>query len=176
MAFAIFCTMSTLEVGACFIFLGKDLSQRQVCITTNIITSAGVYSILMLNCGIVASAMIVNYIWTLVQLKKRTTIRLSNAPYTSSELNKAIIISLGIYICLYVPTVFTGLMLYFNEVPHMLILFEVCVSFLYMTTIISPFVYCATMKDFRQGYKNILLCKPMKEIRNQQIELAVIDC
>ena len=177
MAYVILGSMSIVEVSACFIFLRKNLSRRQVCITTNIITSAGVYSVLMLNCGIIAAAMIVNYSWTMVQYKKhRSVIRLPNAPNTSSELNRAILISLGIYICLYLPSVFTGFILYFYEVPHMLILFDVPISLLNTTTTISPFVYYATMKDFRQGYKNILLCKTRKENQNQQIELAVIDC
>ena len=172
-AFLLFCSMSFFEACICFIFLRKKLSKRQVCITTNIVNSAGVYSILMLNCFLVALAIIVDYIWTLSQLHKaERNIRAA----TDSKLNKPILISLGIYISLYVPCMICSCTLYFYEVPHMLIVFDTCLALFYMSTVLIPFLYCATSKDFRQGYKDIILCKITKENQqNRQIELAVIE-
>ena len=177
MGYAIFCSMSTIELSTCFILLRKKFSRRQVCITTNIIKSSGVYSILMLNCGITAAAMTVNFIWVLTKLGKRIgNVRLPSASHADHELNKPILISLGLFICLYLPSVLSGFILYFYEVPHMLIIFDICMSLFYMTTFLSPIVYYVTLKDFKQGYEDILLCKTVKKTQNQQIELAVIEC
>ena len=77
---------------------------------------------------------------------------------------------------LYLPGIFTGFFLYFTEVPYMLIVFDIFILLFHVTTLIDPSIYYITMKDFRQGYKHILLCKTTKENGNQQIELAVIEC
>ena len=178
-AYAILCIMSLIELGGCFLFLRKSLSSREVCTTVNIINTAGIYAILMLNCVLWTFVMIVSFIWIMMQLKKRKrdiNNRMQNPYCTDSKLNRPILISTGIYICLYVVSVFSIFAFHFHHVLHMLIFWEVAMLLFYMTTVLNPFIYYATMKDFRHGYKKILLCKATGANENQQIELAVVEC
>ena len=176
-AYAILRFMSIAEVCVCFLFLRKDLSRKQVCTTVNIVTTAGIYAVLMLNCALLATVMVVSFIWIMVQLKKRKRNINNRIPNNSnSKLNRPILTSLGIYICLYVPIVIIVFTFHVHGVPHMLFVLDMWMLLFYMTTLINPFIYYVTMKDFRQGNKHILLCKTIKENRNQQIELAVIEC
>ena len=107
MTFAILVFASVIEVGVCFLFLRKDLSRKHVCMTVNIINHAGVYALLILNCGILASGTTLNYLWIIMQLmkkkKKKRHIFNKRTTNADSQLNRPILISLGIYVS-FVPT------------------------------------------------------------------------
>ena len=179
--FVLASTMTVLELGGCFLFVRKDFTHSKVCVTANILDNAAFYACTLVNGVLLASIMTVSLILMMVKLYKRNlkaqfyNNRIRKTPDTDPNMNRALLIALAIYISLFIPTVVCFCLRIFIDISEFIIIMDIFILLYFFTNLVNPFIYCATMKDFRLGYKNILLCKTTKKNQNQQIDLAVIE-
>ena len=163
--YAVVTSFGLVEFACGFIFLGKDFTQDEPCVIVNVVTRIGVYQIFLLNFGIFSILTIVNYLVVIVKLKQRKEQmrnfmhnRNSSALNTDAKVTRATIIALGTYIIMFLPSVMTSIISSVVEFPHMIILQGVSDLWYCMNNVINPFIHYMTLKDFKEGYKNLLLC------------------
>ena len=181
--YSLMCFMTAMELGGSFLFLRKDFTRSQMlCITANILDNAAFYTSILVDGGILGGIMVVSFIWLNVKVyvkkknikpifNNRTIDGLDNA----SELKKALVITLAVYICLYLPTVVCFLLRIFVHTAQLITVMDACMLIYFISTFVNPYIYYATLKDFREGYKQLVLCKTTKIKPNQPIELATIE-
>ena len=68
--YALTCFMTAMELGGCFLFLRKDFTPGQICITANILDNAVFFTMVLVNCLLLSLMMVVNFMWVTVQLRK----------------------------------------------------------------------------------------------------------
>ena len=177
---AVLTTLGLVEFACAFIFLHKDFTQDEPCVIANVVTRIGLYPIFLLNFGIFSTLMIVNYLVVIVKLKQRkkqmSTImhnRNPNALNTDAKVTRATIIALGTYIIMFLPTVMVTSISSVVEFPHMIILQDLSDLWYCMNNVINPFIYYLLLKDFKEGYKNLLSCKYQSEDSNQQLNQQI---
>ena len=173
------CFMTAMELGGCFLFLRKDFTQDQICITANILNNAVFFTMVLVNCLLLSLMMAVNFMWVTVQLRKEKIKAVSffnNQMSDDAELNSALLIVLGFYTLLFVPPLICFCLRTFINDIQLTIAFDVCMLLFFFTTLVNPFIYNATVNHFRQEYKKLLRCKTTEIKPNRQIELRVIEC
>ena len=180
-SYAVMSCFVVVHTVAAVIFLRNDFKPSQMCVTTNVLNNAALYSMVLFYFGIVASVMTMSYVLIVVELRNRKrkmkefrNNTVPNAADMDSKVTRAIIITLGTYMASCIPSTVATCLVLFVEIPYMVIILDVTVSCIFINTIVNPFIYYKKLKDFRQGYRNILLCKTTKVNQNQQIEVAVI--
>ena len=168
-----------MEMGGAFLFLRKDFSQSQtICETANVLHNTGLYTIILLNCTLAAVTMIISFILVVVKLQKKTITfnsEMQNARYNYSKVNKSLLITLVVYISLIIPVIVSFCIKIFVDIGEMLTLVNVLMLLFFMNNAINPFIYYLTLKEFKQGYKNLLFCKCINKQNNQEIELEVVE-
>ena len=176
-AHAITCSFLMIEIVGVFIFFRKDLKDIELCNTPTILHPAVLYTLFLLNFVLMTLLMCVNTIWVTAVLttRKRNIDCIFNSNTTDLNFTKTMLTVLGVYICLYSPTVILVFIMNFVEKTHRFIVLDVCFLLFFMANVVNPFIYYATLKDFKQAYKNILSCKKPKKDQNQHIESAVVE-
>ena len=140
------------------------------------------YTIFLMNLVLFTSAMVVNSIWIVVQLrgKKRKITYISDKKFSNvrgcdSKLNTAFSIFLGVYILTFIPAYTSYIIVNLVEVQHSDILIDVTYLIHFITTFVNPLIFCVVLKDFREGYKNILLCKSTSENQDYEISKDILQ-
>ena len=177
-AHVISCSFLTIEIAGVFILFRNDLKDIEMCNTPTILHPAVLYTLFLLNFVLVTLLMSANTIWVTVALttRKRNINCIFNSNETDLKLTRTMLIILCVYIRLYSPTVVLVFIMNVVEKKHNLIAADVCFLLFFTANVVNPFIYYATLKDFKQAYKNILLCRRSEEEeQNQQIELAVVE-
>ena len=177
-------SLTAIEMGGAFLLFRKDFPQNEaICETATVLNSTGIYTIILLNCLLFTVTIIISCIWVTVRLQKRkiemklhANSKVLNDLCINSKLNKALLITLVVYMSLFIPVSVTFCLRIFLGSRVTLIVMNIAMLLFFMNNVVNPFIYCLTLKDFRQGYKNILLCKKAEEEHNQEIELNVIEC
>ena len=170
-----------IQFSCAWIFLRRDFTQHKLCVTSNILSSIGYYTIPLLSFGIPSLVTAISYIWVIILLKQRKKCmsvlmhsRNSNVLSTNSKINKAILLTLGAYLLLYLPSVVISSVAIFIKIPHKFIIMSVCQLLYFMNNLVNPFIYYMTLKDFRRGYKNLLLCRNTREDHDRQLEMNAV--
>ena len=169
-----------VEFCSVFIFLRKSFTQDHMCVIPNVLRSVGI-SIMVVNFGTASLVTTVCYICVIVKLKKRKKQMSSltyntnpNAVNTDLKVTKAILLTLGTYLSLYIPTIVIGLLVHNVDAPCLIIILAVCMLLYYVNNLVNPFIYYFTLRDFKQEYNKLLSCKGKKENLNQKIKVAVV--
>ena len=169
-------SLTATEIGGAFLFLRKDFPQnRNICETVNVLNDTGLCTIVLLNIVIVVIIVIISFIWASVLLQKKKTNEIPNASCSYSESNRALLITLVVYVSLLIPVVVTFFLRMFVGIAQILMVVNVLMLLFFMNNVINPFIYYLTVKEFKQGYRNLLFCKSTKKNNNRAIELAVIE-
>ena len=161
------CVLTITEFGAAFYIYRKDTNLSAVRTTANVFRNNGLYSIFLVNFGLFTLVKAISFIWISVVLYKDNRIKSLDPDF---KVTKALSFALGVHLCLYVPAVSCAFVERYVNIPHMIIVTDVCLLLFFMNTIVNPFIYFITMEDFRQGYKKFLLCKNTNEDQDLQIE------
>ena len=168
--------------GFAFIFLHKEFTQNEPCVISNVLSSIGLYPIFLLNFGIFSTLITVNYLVVIIKLKQRKKQmnnsmhnRNPNALNTDAKVTRATIIALGAYIVMFRPTVIVTSISSIVQFRHMIILQNISELWYCINNVINPFIYYLTLKDFKQGYKNLLLCKYKPEDANPELNQGIFQ-
>ena len=168
------CILSILEIAGAYYFFRKDIKQRDI--RNNAFSNKGIYSVLLINFGLTTGVITVSLIWTTVHLlwRKRKNkyifdSRLSDTQESSSKVTTALCIVLGVFILTFVPAYTCAFGIRIVEVPYKDVLIDVSFLIHFINTFVNPFIYFVMLKDFREGYKNILLCKKTVEDQDHEI-------
>ena len=99
---------------------------------------------------------------------KRTKKRFSSLSCTynknvldiNSKITRVSVITLGVYIVLYLPTISCiDIFMPHQYALNMAIIQDASIILYYINNAINPFIYYFTMKDFKDGYKYLLRSK-----------------
>ena len=83
-----------------------------------------------------------------------------------SKLMKASWIVSSLYIILYIPSAIISLTHLFvgdSYTWYVLILQDICGLIFFLNNVVNPFIYCLTLKHFREGYTSFLTCGKRSE-------------
>ena len=180
LSFAMMLSILILHHCVTYVFLRRDISDHEICITSNVVNSVGVYCILLVNFGLTSLVMIISYVIVLrkLHLRKRSMLNVCNKgnlrPQTTDLLTRAISITVGVYILLYSPAVICTPILSFVDSSELVVVFSFAMLLYYLNNVINPFIYYITLKDFREGYKKLLLCKAAGPNQSFQTKVAVV--
>ena len=181
MMYAVVTSFGLLEFGCAFIFLHKDFTQDEPCVIFNVLTGTATFIIIPLNFGIFSTLITVNYLVVIIKLKQRKKQmhnfmhnRNPNALNTDAKVTRATIIALGAYILMFLPSVTVTSISSIVEFPHMIILQNISDLWYCMNNVINPFIYYMTLKDFKEGYTNMLLCKQSQD-SNQELNQGIFQ-
>ena len=97
--------------------------------------------------------------------------RASNVASIDVKVTKAILLTLGAYLLLYFPSVLISSVTFFIGIPHIFIVLSIGQLLYFMNNLINPFIYYMTLKDFRQGYQNFLLCRQANKDKIRRLEM-----
>ena len=180
--YAVVTSIGLVEFGCAFIFLHKDFTRDEPCVIANVLTSTGTYIIIPLNFGIFSTLITVNYLVVIIKLKQRKKQmnnfmhnRNPNALNTDAKVTRATIIALGVYIVMFLPTVMVTSISSIVEFPHMVIIQNISDLWYCMNNVINPFIYYTTLRDFKEGYTNMLLCKHQLQDSNQELNQGIFQ-
>ena len=175
------CIFNIVEFGGVFYFYRNQIVQSDIRSNFNLMKNEGLYSMLLVNFGLFTLIMTGSFIWmavTFVSKKKKVNYvsdrnrKSSDALNTDLNVTRALFIALGFYIALYGISFGGPFITRLVEVPHPDISTDIFYIVYLMSTVVNPFIYFTTLKDFRQGYINVLLCKNTIEDPNQSIQQA----
>ena len=172
MIYAVTICVSLVEFSCIFIFLDKDITRDESCIISNVLTATGIY-IIISNFFICGSLIIVSYSIIILKLKQRkkymnNIMHNKNALNTDAKVTRATIITVGACIVTFLPSGMLTSISSFVEFPYMTIVQNACDLWYCLNNVINPFIYYMTLKDFKEGYKNLLLCKCCKSDSHQE--------
>ena len=152
------CFMTAMELGGSFLFLRKDFTRSQMlCITANILDNAAFYTSILVNGGILGGIMVVSFIWMNVKVyvKKKNVKpvfnnRNINGLDNASELNKALVITLAVYICLYLPTVVCFLLRIFIHTAQLITVMDACMLIYFYQHFRESFYLLCNIEGFQR--------------------------
>ena len=160
----------TVELTVGFIFYRQDkfLSANE-CIALYILQDLAYVVIIMVFFVTISVVMIINYIIITVKLGQRrkefSTGSSSNSNDINSKVTRACWVALSAFVILYYPSVLLSLATNFMTQPYPVFMqASLDASFLiyYLNNAVNPFIYYATMADFREGYKSLLMCRKVQ--------------
>ena len=181
LSLGVLCVLNIVEFGGTFYCFRNYIEQSYIRSNFNLFENEGLYSMLLVNFGLFTLIMTGSFIWMAVTLVSRkmkvshlygSDRKSSNALNTESNITRALFIALGLYIALYGTSFGAAFIIKLVDVQHPDILTDVFFIVYFMTTLVNPFIYFTTLKDFRQGYINVVLCKNTAEGRKQSTEQA----
>ena len=159
-----------VELAYGFIFLRRDVRSNVTCITTNVLTSTGYYLMPVLNFVVATVVLTINFLTVVVKMQTRKRMMGSfmknknpNASDGGTKITRVTLISLGVYIVLYMPAVVLSCVMAVVDAPEIIITLSVTLLIYFLNNMVNPFIYYFTLKDFRQGYRNYFLCRTTKE-------------
>ena len=176
------CVLTTVELVGTSYFCRNDIKQSDI--RSNLLNNkcTGFYTVFLMNFGLFTLGMIVSSIWIAVQLRgnKRKVKynfdkKSSDAHGSDSKVTVAFSVVLGVYIVTFVPAYTCFFIVNLAEVPYSDILIDVTYLIHFITTFVNPLIYCAVFKDFRKGYKNLLLCKNTSENQDSEITKDILQ-
>ena len=99
--------------------------------------------------------MLVSYIIITVKLKQRNSVFTASTNDVNTKITRASWLTLGAFIILYSPSIILSLVPHFIPKPIPIILFillDITYLLYYLNNVINPFLYFATLSDFKEGY------------------------
>ena len=177
----VMCIFNIVEFGGVFYFYRNQIVQNDIRSNFNLMKNEVLYSMLLVNFRLFTLIMTGSFIWmavTFVSKKKKVNYvsdrnrKSSDALNTDLNVTRALFIALGFYIGLYGISFGGHFITRLVEVPHPDISTDVFYILYFMSTAVNPFIYFTTLKDFRRGYINVLLCKNKIEDPDQSIQQA----
>ena len=179
LALTAMCVLSTVKIGAGYYLCRKDIKQTDI--RSNVPDINGLFTIFLINFGLMSIVMTVSFTWTTFQLLRRKRkkyifgSKLPDVLRSDSKFTTALSISFGIYLLTFVPAFASTFIIRIVEVPHSDIFIDVSFLIHFINTFVNPFIYFVMLKDFREGYKNLLLCKNRVENQDGGITANVLQ-
>ena len=162
-----------------FVFL-RNAPNNRVCIAAYLLSSIGYYFVIVLNFVLCTIAIVITYILVIIQLKRRNREMRSLTNNVNNQRNgsindrmtRVLMLTLNVYITLYFPSaLLTCIQLMLPESIYMDIATDIALLAYFLNTLVNPIIYWNVMSDFRDGYKNMLLCRRVPVSRNTSITL-----
>ncbi len=149
-----------------FVFSKADTvrSQKHWCIPHNTPQKIPFNFLFAVNFGIFATTLILSYVVMTFKLYQRSKspVTSTSSSETNTKVTKVAWLAVGTFLVFYLPVVLGNPMTLFIPQPYpvSLLVFSDISYFiwLYLNNLANPLLYFATLKDFREGYKNLLGC------------------
>ena len=113
--------------------------------------------------------MVVSYIILTIRLtqkkKKDRVFFTTSSNHSSARLTRSSWAVVTAFIVLYFPAITTQVVTALKPQPDSLpfrLFQDICNLLYFMNNCINPFLYFVTMRDFRRGYKSLIMCKKVK--------------
>ena len=173
----IFCS---IEIVIGFVFFSQDkFIDVKVCLVTYILQEVAYFVILILMFTCFSIAMLFNYIIITIKLRQRSNLLVTgvNTSNINSKVTRASWLALSAFIILYTPAVILAVVTNFIQQPYpvfLLVLLDISHLMFYLNSVINPFLYYATLKDFKEAYRSLLTCRKIdQERRNQSADITI---
>ena len=69
--FTVMSSVAMVQFGCAILFLRRDFTQYELCIASNLVSSTGYYTVILLNFGILTLVTAISYIWVIITLKQQ---------------------------------------------------------------------------------------------------------
>ena len=172
------CLVYALIGIAVMIFRRQDFNRNDRCILHTILDKTLYFAlpvmlfttgsvIMFINCTIIIYKLTING----TEMRYFTKTANTNL---NVKLTRAIIMTLTGYVLFYIPLVVITCVRIFIQDSKLYALEDVGLLFYFSNNLVNPFIYYVTLKSFKEGYKNLLLCRFWG--RKQSINVAIIGC
>ncbi len=170
-----FCVWS-IEFLFVNVFFQKDTWDKNWCFVSNNLQKIPFIFLYILNFMIFTTTLIVSYSIVTVKLYRRSRSSVTGAGTSdlNAKVTKVAWLAVSAFLVFYLPILaaLAVSLLIPKPYPVSLVISSDVTYFtwLYLNNLINPFLYFATLKDFREGYKKLLGCG-----NNNNVEEATSD-
>ena len=152
-----------------FIFFhNSDLSSIEYCANWEVLHEIG-NRIIEVIYVILIVITVVNYAIITINLRSYNII--TNPNSFNSKMARASLLAGFTFLTVSIPSAIATILDQFTVPISEKVYTILQISYLlyYVNNAINPFIYYATFKDFREGYKNLLRCRMFKKIKSQRM-------
>ena len=150
----------TMKLTAVFIFFRQDkFLLTGECIALYILQDLPYILFILVFFIIVSVIMLTSYVIITVKLSQRNK---EQSNTINSKVTKASWLALSAFVILYYPSLLLSFATNFFAEPYpvfLLVLLDASFLLYYFNNVINPFIYFATLVNFKVGYKALLTCK-----------------
>ena len=153
------------EHATAFSFLRKNafIEHVYICYFINLLHEYASMLIATVNIVLMASVMFIGYIILTVKLKQtQSNIKTAQSDSINSKVTKVCWMMVTAWIIFNVPVIIISQVITFVPFSKSMgVVYEVSYLVFCLNNISNPILYFITMRDFREGYKSLLLCRKL---------------